>query len=239
MARTFDRQEERWLRSKNPYTLARLVKERGIEGQRKFRLVAVACCRRAWSKLHAEQQRALEVVERYSDGAARYTEMRVAVQGMRVAGHGSQPLLVEAARRDAWSGLAEVIGDLLGVLWSGAPNDLEEKQNGPYGRYWTKADEWEKECTIFCYIVRDSFADVFRPASIPPFWRTSAVLALARATYEQRDLPSGALEPTYLAVLADALEEAGCDNQVILEHLRGPGPHVRGCWAVDLLLGKS
>ena len=47
------------------------------------------------------------------------------------------------------------------------------------------------------------------------------------------------MKPERLAVLFDALEEAGCDDAEILNHLRSPGPHVRGCWAVDLLLGKE
>jgi hypothetical protein len=50
---------------------------------------------------------------------------------------------------------------------------------------------------------------------------------------------AGTLDTSRLAVLADALEDAGCDRADILGHLRGPGPHVRGCWAVDLLLGKE
>ena len=65
------------------------------------------------------------------------------------------------------------------------------------------------------------------------------MVALARAAYDQRELPSGALDTTRLAVLADALEEAGCDQADLLTHLRGPGPHVRGCWVVDLILGKG
>jgi hypothetical protein len=65
------------------------------------------------------------------------------------------------------------------------------------------------------------------------------VLALAQATYDGRTLPAGTLEPDRLAVLADALEDAGCTDAAILGHLRGPGPHVRGCWALDLILGKS
>jgi hypothetical protein len=68
---------------------------------------------------------------------------------------------------------------------------------------------------------------------------TSEVASLARAAYEERALSSGELDPIRLAVLADALEEAGCDDTDILAHLRAPGPHVRGCWPVDLLLGKS
>jgi hypothetical protein len=62
---------------------------------------------------------------------------------------------------------------------------------------------------------------------------------LAQAAYEQRELPAGTLDVARLAVLADALEEAGHDQVDVLGHLRGPGPHVRGCWAVDLLLGKE
>jgi hypothetical protein len=65
------------------------------------------------------------------------------------------------------------------------------------------------------------------------------VVALAQAAYDNRTLPAGTLDPVRFAVLADALEDAGCDNADILNHLRGPGPHVRGCWVLDLPLGKS
>jgi hypothetical protein len=65
------------------------------------------------------------------------------------------------------------------------------------------------------------------------------VLNLARSAYEERTLPAGALDAGRLAVLADALEEAGCDDAEVLAHLRGPGPHVRGCFALDWVLGKS
>jgi hypothetical protein len=52
-------------------------------------------------------------------------------------------------------------------------------------------------------------------------------------------VPSGALEEDLLGVLADALEEAGCADEAMLGHLRGPGPHVAGCWAVDALTGRG
>ena len=52
-------------------------------------------------------------------------------------------------------------------------------------------------------------------------------------------IDDGSLDPVRLAILADALEEAGCDSEDLLAHLRSPGPHVRGCWAVDLVLGKE
>ena len=62
---------------------------------------------------------------------------------------------------------------------------------------------------------------------------------MATAAYEVRTLPAGTLDPDRLAILADALEDAGCTNADVLDHCRGAGPHVRGCWVVDLLLGKS
>ena len=63
-------------------------------------------------------------------------------------------------------------------------------------------------------------------------WRTSTVVALAQGIYAERALDR-------LPILADALQDAGCDNADILTHLRGDGPHVRGCWALDLILGKQ
>ena len=66
-----------------------------------------------------------------------------------------------------------------------------------------------------------------------------SVMALAHAAYDERLLSSGHLAPARLAVLADLLEEAGCSDQAVLEHLRHPGPHVRGCWPVDLLLATE
>jgi hypothetical protein len=83
--------------------------------------------------------------------------------------------------------------------------------------------------------LEELFGNPFRPVSLAPAWLTPTVLKLAQAAYDNRLLPSGQLDNTGLAILADALEEAGCDNQDILSHLRGPGPLVRGCWAVDLV----
>jgi hypothetical protein len=79
----------------------------------------------------------------------------------------------------------------------------------------------------------------FRPVALNSVWLTPAVLSLAQAAYKYLALPAGTLDPDRLAVLADALEEAGCTNPDILGHLRGPGPHVRGCHIVDMLLDKT
>jgi hypothetical protein len=88
-------------------------------------------------------------------------------------------------------------------------------------------------------ILRDLFGNPFRPVALLSAWQTPDVRSLAQAAYDHRGLPGGTLDGARLAVLADALEEAGCTDRALLDHLRGPGPHVRGCWAVDLLLAKE
>jgi hypothetical protein len=70
-------------------------------------------------------------------------------------------------------------------------------------------------------------------------WNDGCVVKLATAAYKCRRLPAGTLDPDRLAVLADALQEAGVSDSDILTHCRGPGPHVRGCFVLDLILGKS
>jgi hypothetical protein len=94
---------------------------------------------------------------------------------------------------------------------------------------------WRKERREQARLLRELLGNPCRPANVDPVWlrwSNGTVSRLASVIYEDRrfeDLP----------ILADALEEAGCDNADILSHCRQPGEHVRGCWVVDLLLGKS
>ena len=83
-----------------------------------------------------------------------------------------------------------------------------------------------------CDRFRDVFGNPFRPVTFDPSWLTSDVAALARGMYETCDFSP-------MPILADALQDAGCDSEDVLGHCRGPGPHVRGCWVVDLVLGKE
>jgi hypothetical protein len=81
-------------------------------------------------------------------------------------------------------------------------------------------------------LLRDIFGNPFRPVSFDLTWRTPTARKLAQAVYDTRrfeDLP----------ILADALEEAGCTDAEVLAHCRGGGDHVRGCWVVDLVLGRE
>lgn len=80
--------------------------------------------------------------------------------------------------------------------------------------------------------LKEVLGNPFRPVSVDPAWLTSDVVALAWGIYAKRTFE-------LLPILGDALQDAGCENADILTHLRGPGPHVRGCWALDLVLGKG
>jgi hypothetical protein len=102
------------------------------------------------------------------------------------------------------------------------------------GRHAGPAEEWglPEQRKHLCDLIRDVIGYPCRPVALDVAWQTPVAVALAQTIYDERrfsDLP----------ILADALEEAGCDNADILAHCRGPGPHARGCWAVDLLLGKA
>ncbi len=102
-----------------------------------------------------------------------------------------------------------------------------------------KEAEWIAQAAI----VKDIFGNPFRPSPpLPPAvlaWNDGTVRRIAEAIYQDRKMPEGTLDPGRLAILADALLDAGCCDEELIRHCRQPGPHVRGCWAVDLLLGKE
>jgi hypothetical protein len=81
-------------------------------------------------------------------------------------------------------------------------------------------------------LLRDIYCRPARLLTVPPEWLTPLVQSLAGQAYDTRRFE-------LLPVLADALEDAGCTDAELLAHLRGPRPHVRGCWAVDLLTGRG
>ena len=88
-------------------------------------------------------------------------------------------------------------------------------------------------------LLRDILGNPWRPVTVDRCWLTPTVLSLAQDAYDQRDEASDHLDPVRLAILADALEEVGCTETDILAHLRSPGPHVRGCWVIDLILCRQ
>ena len=87
-------------------------------------------------------------------------------------------------------------------------------------------------CLVIAQRIRDIFGNPFCPVAFDPRWRTSDVVGLARAIYEDKAFER-------MPILADALMDAGCEEEQVISHCRGDGPHVRACWVVDLVLGKE
>jgi hypothetical protein len=127
---------------------------------------------------------------------------------------------------DEWRGLLQDVPDLKqlihGLCYSRA--------RGHFGREgYRHSTDWELR---FLSVLREVVGNPFRPVAFDPRWRTSDTVGLARAIYDDRAFER-------LPILADALMDAGCEDEQIISHCRGEGPHVRGCWVVDLVLGKE
>jgi hypothetical protein len=189
---------------------------------RKRRLFFCAVCRREWHLITGwPRRRAVEVAERYADAQAGPRDL--------AAAHAAVVRMdPQVPGKDATASMSD---DDLADFWS---LGSENRPTGPPAtpEMWSRLD-----------LLRELIGNPFRPTPAVNAawlaWHDGAVPQLARAAYEERRLPSGHLDPARLAVLADALEDAGCADAELLGHLRGPGPHVRGCWAVDLILGKG
>jgi hypothetical protein len=206
---------------------------------RKRRLFACACCRRIWQLLTDERSRnAIEVAERWADALVSDDEAKHALE----AAH--------QARRDFRRDNPDPDSDAFQKghcgCWAACYIDFRDWSSHEVAMVMTLekvgsdphvaiADEKRQQFVLF----RDIIGNPFQPLTLDPAWLTPTVTSLAAAAYEERDLPIGHLDSARLGVLADALEDAGCDDAELLGHLRGPGPHVRGCWALDLLLGRS
>jgi len=235
--------EAEWLTCTDPQKMLGFLRDKASD--RKLRLFACACCRRVWHLLYDERSRkAVEVGEKFSDGVISNEEAIDVLQRLhtRLAElEGDCRLQAEVAldccRIGPFSAALETAWrtERLQVVTACFPDDwFSEKSTA------TRVETQEEVKGIQTQLLRCIFGPLlFRPISLDPAWLTPTVVSLSEATYDGRILPAGTLDPDRLAVLADALEEAGCDNADILSHLRGPGPHMRGCWVIDLVLGKE
>ncbi len=196
--------EAEWLGATDPRPM--LESLRGIATRRKIGLWVVACYR-ALLPAGARLLEAVDVVERYAEGAADDPEL-------------------EAIHRTHHTSLILIR----------APNDPCDFGVFVANNFRRRLKE------LPAALLRDVFAGPGCPPSVVvPAWLArdaGRVARLAVAAYEER-LPSGDLDPARLALLADALEDASCEDRDLLRHLRSAGPHVRGCRAVDPILGKT
>jgi hypothetical protein len=217
--------EAEWLECFDPQKMLHYLNGRATD--RQLRLFGCACCRSVWDLITEEHfQKAVEVAERFADDQARKNELTAAKKESGAA-----------LERSGKRGITGRSYSALGAAWSSTRTPVGSAAMYPIWVFKTASDR-KRQLSL----LRDIFANPFHPVTVDSSWRSwngGAAVRMAQAAYDERQLPSGELDPARLAVLADALEEADCSEAELLDHLRGPGPHVRGCWAVDLLLGKS
>jgi hypothetical protein len=207
----------------------------GSAGDRKLCLLCCACARRVWHLLEtAALRQAVEALERFAEG-------EIEEAAFRAAASTTHPLM--NYREEIFSGQPREE-----VLYAAYAMNFAMYRFPGYG--YRKPLEFfalatrphgDEESAAHVDLIREVFGNPFRRAALQPAWHQwseGLIVKLATAVYDERILPAGTLDPARLGILADALEEAGCTDPDILGHLRCPGPHVRGCWAVDLLLAR-
>jgi hypothetical protein len=223
--------ETDWLHSTDAMRTLEAIQDRG--SPRKLRLFACACVFPVWHLVSMVDafRRVVQTSEAYADGQASEEELRDA---RMTAGR----VYEEMARKGLLGGRPIFHAGMAAQMT--ALNTLEDPMIPP----WFPARQVLSELLRLergavpnvqphcCALARDIFGNPFRPVAFDPAWRTPAVIAIAQAIYEQRhfeDMPT----------LADTLEEAGCDEQDLLNHCRVDTVHARGCWVLDLVLAKG
>jgi len=217
--------EIEWMTSQDPVSMLRFVKSI-MPSERKTRLFNFAICRHFWEHLpEASKAILLESEARADSLAERSTdETDLCHQANDVVTLFDRqypakqfPSREVRIQRDSAAAACYAV----------MPNELF----GAAGYFW-EIDPATME--LHPIIIRDVFGNHFRPTSLDPSWITGndgTILKLAEDIYAE-------LEFRRLPELADALEHAGCQNSNLLDHCRQTIEHVRGCWAVDLILGK-
>jgi hypothetical protein len=247
--------------------MLRFLSSAGKANDRKCRLFACACARRIWGRFPAEANRDLVVaVEEHPDRAFDDADLYSAIRASsaveqecsgepaywvaKYLGRGFYKMTaaesaVEVATRvaclvvDEDDPVPEVdLNDEAAFI-----NSLMNSLVPPPGQEPPAPPGLQAEGEAMAGLLRCVVGNPFVPTPVIVSslltWSDGLVLKLARAAYDDRHLPAGTLDEARLLVLADALEEAGCTDEAVLSHLRSDGPHVRGCWVLDLVLGKE
>ena len=211
--------EAKWLACDDPEQMLRFSRER--ESERKLRLLACAACRRVWDYLGDSSRDAVGAGEQFADGLISEREVE---STSSAASDEMLTVLADGDERKA--------GFAFGASSTAATPLFHGDGKGGCAVLSSLSDGDAAGTIAQAALFRDIFGNPFRPVAFSPEWRTDIALALARQMYESRDFGA-------MPILADALQDAGCDSEEILDHCRGDGPHVRGCWVVDLVLGKE
>ncbi len=213
--------EKEWLSAADPQPMLEFLRDKVSE--RKLRLFACACCRRVWNLITEKTSRsAVEIAERYADGQATGSEQTKAEGEVDAAYSAADAAAFSAVALEGRPAEGAAIAARSAVAAAQEGSEWGDADDAP-------ASEGQAQTDYLRDVVGPT---LFRSLTIKRKWRTSNVVAIARGIYDDRAFG-------HLPILADALEDAGCTDAAILEHLRGPGPHVRGCWCLDAILGKK
>jgi hypothetical protein len=231
--------ETEWLACTAPRAMLAFLRFWSRLTDRKLRLLGCACGRHILTVVEDEDVRlALDVGERLVEGSITGEELSPTLACLQAKAKGNRPTgVIYVALMGILRGLreplelhysyAELDHLAAGVAWHAVPNDPET----PHGPAWHSARNQERNAQAV--ILRDIFAYPRRPTpQVSPGWQTERVMSLARGIYDRKAFD-------HLSELAYMLEEAGCRDGELLGHLRGPGPHARGCDGLDAVLGKS
>ncbi len=208
--------EQEWQRFSNPLRGLHFIFKKGSD--RKIRLFSVACGRRTLDlEHHSRGEEIIAAAEDFADGKQNCKELLSSQQAWAILGQDMT--------------IAPLFMGALTARWN--PYHAARKETFQITHSREMVDQAGiKEFEFLSNILRDIFGNPFRPVTVDPSWLTPTVTALTQTIYYERNFEA-------MPILGDALEEAGCSNNDMLEHCRGNGPHVRGCWVVDLFLGKE
>jgi hypothetical protein len=208
--------ETKWL-SLNAGLMLLHLEQHGLASPRKLRLLAVVYARHLETlPEYADAKHVSHLGEDVAEGRATLAELLdERVRGWGYVGDWSIANLVLAA------------DERLG-------NKIRTRMSMP--RHNESGSDLEESIRRACEIIRPHLLCIcgnpFRPVTADPSWLTSTVVLLAQGIYDDRAFDR-------LPILTDALQDAGCDDVDVLNHCRDAGPHARGCWVVDMLLGKT
>ena len=218
--------ERQWLNAKSTVEMHPRCRRDRKRDLRKERLFACACCRRLWDRLSDVRSRAVvEAAENYADGLIDKAALaRARVEAVRATRFAPAPAPGSSYSPEA---AVECLGNLEPYDVFFACTGRVVMAAASYRVNTRRAEE-----AVQAKLLRDIFGNPFRPVAFSPDWRTDTAVSLARQMYESREFSA-------MPILADALQDAGCNDEAILSHCRDAEQvHVRGCWVADLVLGK-
>ena len=212
--------EAQWLAWKDPRSMLESIRNKASD--RKLRLCLGACCRRVLEPTGGQRRwQVLTAMEGFADGVVSPQAVQDAIREDLPEEYDNRTLV----------GYDPIWHFDVTSLLSALTNPDSITPVDVVTRSWRLATDTPVAAIAMAGLVRDVF-NPFRRVIIDPGWLTSNVNDLARTIYEEKAFER-------LPILADALMDAGCANEQLLNHLRSPGPHVRGCWALDLILSKE